>query len=85
MANIKSAIKRIKTTARNRARNLGYKTNIRKLYKVAEKSVIAVAADAGDKVKAAIKAIDKAVQHGILHRNTAARKKSRLMRKAKKK
>ena len=85
MANLKSSIKRIKTNARNRARNLGYKSKIKKLERAAEKAITAKAADAKDKVKAAIIVIDKAAQHGVLHKNTAGRKKSKLMRRLNKK
>jgi small subunit ribosomal protein S20 len=39
------------------------------------------AKEAGEMARAAIKAIDKAVQKKVLKRNTAARMKSRLMKK----
>lgn len=78
MANIKSAIKRIRTNKRNQMRNKGVVTEI----KTALKTARAASTDKKvqtDKIRSAIKLIDKAVQRGIIHRNTAARKKSRLM------
>ena len=81
MPNIKSAKKRVKVieakTAKNKAINSALKTDIKK-------ANIALAANAENKaeaVRVAIKAIDKAAAKGIMHKNTAARKKSSLARK----
>ena len=81
MPNIKSAKKRVKVieakTAKNKAINSALKTDIKK-------ANIAVAASAENKaeaVRVAIKAIDKAAAKGLMHKNTAARKKSSLARK----
>ena len=79
MANIKSAKKRVLIAERNRLRNVSFKTSI----KTAVKKVLELAkADDKDALKAAIskayQLCDKAVSKGILHKNTAARKKSRL-------
>ena len=82
MANIKSAKKRILTAERNYERNVAFRSAI----KTAVKKVI-VLAQAKEKDQAAIntalsaayKLCDKAVSKGILHKNTAARKKSRLV------
>ncbi len=74
MANIKSAIKRIRTTKRNRAQNLTYLDKIKKAIKAAVKSKSA--ADA----KIAIKWLDKAAAKNVIHKNQASRKKSRLMK-----
>lgn len=79
MANIKSAKKRILITQRNTERNVAFKTSI----KTAVKKVLACAA-AEDKselnalLSDVYQLCDKAVSKGILHKNTAARKKSRL-------
>ncbi len=81
MANIKSAKKRILTAERNYERNIAFKSSI----KTAVKKVL-VLAQAKEKdqeainsaISAAYKLCDKAVSKGILHKNTAARKKSRL-------
>lgn len=79
MANIKSAKKRILTAERNHERNVAYKSMV----KTAVKSVLSAAqAKDSDALKAALsnayKLCDKGVSKGIFHKNTAARKKSRL-------
>ena len=80
MANIKSAKKRVLVAEENRQRNVAFKTSI----KTAIKKALALA-EAADKdaLSAAISKVyqlcDKAVSKGILHKNTAARKKSRLV------
>ena len=81
MANIKSAKKRIKVIARNRARRLTVVTAVKKAFKQAEKAVKGKAQDAAALVKAACQKIDKAVSNKIYHKNTAARHKSRLVKK----
>ena len=79
MANIKSAKKRVLVAERNRLRNQAFKTSI----KTAVKKVLELA-NAGDKdalntaLSKAYQLCDKAVSKGVLHKNTAARKKSRL-------
>ena len=81
MANIKSAKKRIKVIAKKTLHNKIIKTQT----KTAIKKFL-VAVDAGDKDLAkvalvrAISAIDRAATKGILHKNNASRKKSRLTR-----
>ena len=79
MANIKSAKKTVLTAEKNRVRNVASKTSI----KTAVKKVLELAK--GDDKEALNQAMsrayqlcDKAVSKGILHKNTAARKKSRL-------
>ena len=79
MANIKSAKKRVLTAQRNTERNTAFKTSI----KTAIKKVLAAAAsDDKSQVNELLSKVyqlcDKAVGKGILHKNTAARKKSRL-------
>lgn len=79
MPNIKSAIKRVETAERNRARNKAWKSAIRSRRNEVEDSVkTADAKSAQAALQNAYKLIDKAVAKGILHRNTAARRKSRL-------
>lgn len=81
MPNIKSAKKRVKVTAtktlRNKTINTALKTDIKKANIALENKD----ANATDAVKVAIRAIDKATAKGILHKNTAARKKSALAQK----
>ena len=79
MANIKSAKKRVLVAQRNTERNTAFKTSI----KTAIKKVL-VCANSKDKTElnsllsSVYQLCDKAVSKGILHKNTAARKKSRL-------
>lgn len=78
---IKSAIKRAKQAETRRSRNLKVLSAVRTDTKVA----LATAKD-GDKkatetaLRAAISEIDRAVKKGTFHKNTAARKKSRLVK-----
>ena len=79
MANIKSAKKRILTAEKNRLQNVAMKTSI----KTAVKKVLELAtAKNQDELQGALSKVyqlcDKAVSKGILHKNTASRKKSRL-------
>ena len=79
MANIKSAKKRVLIAEKNRIRNVAFKSSI----KTAMKKVLELAASEDkEALKSALsqayKLCDKAVSKGILHKNTAARKKSRL-------
>ena len=80
MANIKKAKKRVLIAEANRQRNVAFKTSI----KTALKKALALASgDDKEALNAAIskayQLCDKAVSKGILHKNTAARKKSRLV------
>ena len=77
MPNIKSAKKRVELSqvanARNKAGKSALKTDIKK-FDAAIDEGNRVAADAAYKI--AVKAVDQAVNKGLLHKNTAARKKS---------
>ena len=78
MPNIKSAKKRVLVAERNHARNVAVKSGI----KTAVKKVLAALKEDTSKVQellsVAYKLLDKSVSKGVLHKNTAARKKSRL-------
>ncbi len=79
MANIKSAKKRILVAKRNEQRNIAFKSSI----KTAVKKVLACAQSEDKKelntlLSKVYQLCDKAVSKGILHKNTASRKKSRL-------
>ncbi|MEA5418064.1 30S ribosomal protein S20 [Spirulina sp. CCNP1310] len=88
MANSKSAIKRIEIAERNRLRNKSYKSAVKTLSKRYLAAVDAYAANPTAEQLAEVSAaqarvyskIDKAVKRGVLHVNTGARKKSRLVR-----
>ena len=79
MANIKSAKKRVLIAEANRQRNVAFKTSIKTAIK---KALELASGDDKEALNSAISRVyqlcDKAVVKGILHKNTAARKKSRL-------
>lgn len=82
MANIKSAIKRNKQNEKRRLRNRVYRGRARTSVK---KARLAMAEqnldDARQATLEAISALDKAAEKGVLHKNNAARRKSRLMQR----
>jgi small subunit ribosomal protein S20 len=81
MANIKSAMKRIRTNERRRVRNAAVRSTIRTAVKSARTALEGGQADqARETLHRTIQALDKAVTKGVIHRNSAARKKSRLTR-----
>ena len=79
MPNIKSAKKRMRQSIKRTARNRVRKEKLRKAVK-AYKGALATGESQviGDELKKVTKAIDKAKVKGILHKNTASRRKSRL-------
>jgi small subunit ribosomal protein S20 len=82
MPNIKSAIKRVKVAQKKTAANKMKKSEIRTVIKKAKASVAASDENANDLVKEAQVSIDKAAAKGYIHKNAAARKKSRLAKAA---
>jgi small subunit ribosomal protein S20 len=73
---IKSAIKRVEVAERNRVHNRTWKSAVRTVRnKVADAAKQDVSA-AHEALKEAFSVIDRAVSKGVLHRNSAARKKS---------
>ena len=78
MANTRSARKRMKQNEKRRLRNRALRSQVRYAVKDAR---AADGASGRDAIREAIRTIDKAVSRGILHRNTAARKKSALARR----
>jgi small subunit ribosomal protein S20 len=81
LANTPSAIKRIRQNERRRLRNRGIRSKLRTAVKTARTALGTSGTDARAVVSAAIRALDKAVTKGVVHRNTAARKKSALARR----
>ena len=81
MANIKSQIKRNKQNEKRRLRNRVYagraRTFIKKARLAIEDNDVENAAEA---TRLAISALDKAAEKGTIHKNNAARRKSRLMK-----
>ncbi|MED4603914.1 30S ribosomal protein S20 [Paenibacillus validus] len=82
MPNIKSAIKRVKVSEKRRLRNASHKSALRTAVKAFETAAAGSNVEtAKDALIAASKKLDKAVTKGLVHKNTAARKKSRLAKK----
>ena len=80
MANIKSQIKRNRQNEKARLRNRTVRSEIH----TRTKAAVAAAEngeDSAEKLQAAIRRIDSAVSKGVLHKNTAARQKSRLVKR----
>ena len=82
MANIKSQIKRNRQNERRRMRNKVARSELKTRVKRAAEGIEAGADDAVDRVRAAQKRLGKAAEKGVVHRNQAARRTSRLMRRA---
>ncbi|GIK28288.1 MAG: 30S ribosomal protein S20 [Chloroflexi bacterium] len=82
MANHKSALKRIRQTAKRREYNRTYRTRARTFIKKARAAIKAApaTADTIEAVKAAVRDLDKAASRGVIHPRNAARRKSRLMK-----
>ena len=82
LPNIKSAKKRVKVTAAKTMQNKMFRTQLKTVMKKYESAVEAGdTALAQETYKAAVKKIDMAVTRGILHKNTAAHKKSQFTKK----
>ncbi len=81
MANIKSSIKRIATTEKKTLQNKSKKSALKTTLKKYDAAIIENAENTAELLKAAVKSLDKAASKGIIHKNTAARKKSRLVAK----
>jgi len=77
VANIKSQIKRNRQNEKRRLRNRSVKSELRTQQKAAEAA--AGTDDEVETLRVAMKKIDKAASKGVLHKNTAARRKSRLV------
>jgi len=82
MPNIKSAIKRVKVSEKKTAANKMKKSEIRTVIKKAKGSVAESSENTAELVKAAQITLDKAAASGYIHKNAAARKKSRLTKAA---
>ena len=81
MANTSSALKRMRQNERRRLRNRTARSQVRTAVKSARTALATSGADVRTVVGDAIRALDKAVSKGVIHRNTAARKKSALARR----
>ena len=81
MANTESAKKHMRADERKRVRNLMVRSKVKTLLKKAERSITGKEADVLEQVRLACAELDKAASKGVLHKNNAARRKSRLMAK----
>lgn len=85
--NIKSVKKDVIKSRKNHLRNISAKSAMKTFIKKARTLVDAAAYEAAptaEAVRLACKAIDKTAERGIIHKNQASRRKSRLMRHANK-
>ncbi len=80
MANTRSAMKRIKQNEKRRLRNRAARSTIRSALKTARAAAAEKSPQSKEVVLEAIRILDRAVSRGVIHRNTAARKKSALAR-----
>lgn len=81
MPNIKSAIKRVKTSEAKKAHNATVKSTMRTAVKKAEAAIVTNEDTAKELFNNAASKLDKAAQKGLVHKKAAARKKSRLMKR----
>ncbi len=82
MPNTRSAAKRVRQNEKRRLRNRMHKGRARSFVKKALKLIEQGDLDAAEEmVRQAVSALDRAWERGVLHKNTVARKKSRLMRR----
>ena len=82
MANVPSAEKKNRQRIRRRERNLAHLTKVRTYVKRVRTALTAKDGKVADALKEAIKLIDKAAQKGVIKKQTAARKISRLTKSA---
>jgi len=82
LANTKSALKRIRQNEKRRLRNRFFLGNARKSVKKARQVLETGDLEAArDATVEAVSALDKAAEKGVVHKNNAARRKSRLMKR----
>ncbi len=81
MANIKSQIKRNRQNEKRRLRNKSVRAEMRTRSKNAVLAAENGGEDSVELLRLAIKRIDKAAAQGVIHKNTAANHKSRLVRR----
>ena len=81
MANIKSQIKRNLQNERRRLRNKAARSEMKTRVKNAVTTADAGAENSADALRLAVKKLDKAAAKGIIHKNQAANRKSKLMRR----
>jgi small subunit ribosomal protein S20 len=81
LANLKSAIKRNRQNKKRRLRNRVYRGEARTFIRDAQAAMLEEnLEEARESTLKAVKALDKAAEKGVIHKNNAARRKSRLMK-----
>ena len=81
MPNKKSAEKELRKSVKRNAANKKATSKMKNLIKVSQKQIQAKDKKVKEDFAKTMKAIDKAAKKGVIKKNTAARKKSRLMKK----
>jgi len=82
LATTASAKKRIRSSARRRERNLGFRSRPRTFIKKTDRLIAeGKLEEAAQAARQAMSALDKAAVKGVIHKNNAARRKARLMRR----
>ena len=81
MANIKSQKKRILTNAKRHERNKAVRSQLKTRIKSADRAAAEGAENTDEQVRQAVKALDMAAAKGIIHKNQAANRKSKLMKR----
>jgi small subunit ribosomal protein S20 len=81
VANIKSQIKRNRTNEKARLRNKSAKSEIKTRVKTAVAAAASGVDSSAEDLRMAVKRLDKAAARGIIHKNQAANRKSRLVRR----
>lgn len=81
MPNIKSAEKRVKVSAARRERNMSDRSTLKTVIKKMDQTIANDPNSAADLLPVTMKVLDEAVTKGLIHKNKAARKKSRMAKK----
>jgi small subunit ribosomal protein S20 len=81
VANIKSQIKRNRQNEVRRVRNKGVRSEVKTRVKQAVRAADQGADNTTESLRLAVKRIDKAAAKGVIHKNQAANRKSRLMKR----
>jgi small subunit ribosomal protein S20 len=80
LANTKSSEKRIRSNERKRVRNQMYRSRVKTMVRKAEEQIL-TGQESAEAIRLAMSTLDKAAGKGIIHKNNAARRKSRLAAK----
>ena len=82
MANHKSAVKRARQSEEQRVRNRSRKTRMKNVIRDLEEAIAAKSPEkAAEELKKTVSVIEKTASKGVIHKNTASRKISRLTRR----